>query len=69
VAALQSAVQAYKQEEELAGNIVVKSVKRRREPAQVPMVMIICLSDKAHTCREVSIFYLQPGIQLILLYI
>jgi len=32
--ALQSAVQAYKQEEELAGNIGVKSVKRRREPAQ-----------------------------------
>ncbi|CAM6037296.1 unnamed protein product [Sphagnum compactum] len=34
--ALQSAVQAYKQEEELAGNIGVKSVKRRREPAQLP---------------------------------
>jgi hypothetical protein len=68
VAALQSAVQAYKQEEELAGNIGVKSVKRRREPAQVPMVMIICLSDKAHML-EVSILYLQPGIQLILLYI
>lgn len=48
MAALQSAVQAYKQEEELAGNIGVKSVKRRREPAQVPMVMIICLPDKAH---------------------
>jgi hypothetical protein len=34
VAALRSAVQAYKQEEELAGNIGIKPVKRRRDIAQ-----------------------------------
>jgi hypothetical protein len=44
VAALRSAVQAYKQEEELAGNIGIKPVKRRRDIAQVQRKAMVAIS-------------------------
>jgi hypothetical protein len=44
VAALRSAVQAYKQEEELAGNIAIKPVKRRRDIAQVQRKAMVAIS-------------------------